>query len=107
MRWTWEPSKVAERQIERLDKPIRRRVLDALDGLATAFAEERQPANVTKLVGFDDVFRLRVGDYRVIFHAEERQAESTGGQEAGEAEAVIGVVVVERVGHRGEVYDRR
>jgi mRNA interferase RelE/StbE len=52
----------AEKELRRLDPPIRSRVLSALDRLA---ADDRS-LDVRRLTGSEH-FRLRVGDWRVIF----------------------------------------
>jgi len=51
--------------------------------------EDPRPAGCTKLSGMSDSYRIRVGDYRIVYTV----ADS------------IRVVTVTRVGHRREVYD--
>ena len=48
----------------------------------------RPDANVKKLAGYEDRYRLRVGDYRVIYEIMDEQI----------------VVLVVGVGHRREIY---
>lgn len=55
-------TRTAEKDLRRLDPPIRGRVLRALDRLA---ADDRS-LDVRRLTGSEH-FRLRVGDWRVIF----------------------------------------
>ncbi len=55
-------TRTAEKELRRLDPPIRARVLGALDRLS---ADDRS-LDVQRLTGSDH-FRLRVGDWRVIF----------------------------------------
>lgn len=52
----------AEKDLRRLDPPVRRRVFGGLDRL---LAEDRS-LDVRRLTG-SERFRLRVGDWRVIF----------------------------------------
>jgi len=52
-----------EKEVAKLDKPIRRRIQAALLSLAT---NPRPPA-ATALVSHPGLLRLRVGDYRVIY----------------------------------------
>lgn len=54
-----------------------------------ALADEPRPQGCRKLVGSDDLYRIRVGDYRVIYSVDDR----------------LLVVGVERVRHRKEVYE--
>ena len=74
----------AEKEMDRLAQPIRRRVVEAILGLAS----DPRPPGCRKLVGSDNDWRIRVGDYRVIYQI---------------ADAVK-IVRVNRVRHRREVY---
>lgn len=53
-----------------------------------ALGEEPRPHGVEKLKGSTDLYRIRIGDYRVIYRI---------------ADAVL-IVTVIRVGHRKDVY---
>ncbi len=53
-----------------------------------SLAEEPRPDGVKKLAGSDDLYRVRVGDYRIIYQIRD---------------ATVLVVII-RVGHRGDVY---
>jgi len=61
--WTVRFTAAAERQAEALDPPIRRRIANRLARLA---ADPRNAANVKTLKG-SDRYRLRVGDWRVVY----------------------------------------
>lgn len=71
--------------MRRLDPPIRKRIWGALDRL---LAEDRS-LDVRRLTGSEH-FRLRVGDWRVIFDYD-REAES---------------LLIQRVLPRGRAYER-
>jgi mRNA interferase RelE/StbE len=60
--WTVEWAKRAEKQAARLDVKMRERVCSAV----ARFAESGH-GDVKPLVGYEHVWRLRVGDWRVIF----------------------------------------
>jgi mRNA interferase RelE/StbE len=75
----------AEKDLRRLDPPVRKRVLSGLDRLV---AEDRS-LDVRRLTGSEH-FRLRVGDWRVIFDYD-RESET---------------VLVRRVLPRGRAYER-
>jgi len=79
-----EISRTAERQIRKLDRQARQRILRAV----SALAEEPRPPGSRKLTGSEDVFRIRVGDYRVLYSVEHRRL----------------IVIVFKVGHRRDVY---
>lgn len=53
-----------------------------------SLAKNPRPQGITKLKGHENLFRLRVGDYRIIYTIEE---------------AVL-VVLIVKVGHRREIY---
>lgn len=84
-RYTVEFSSAAAKQVRKLDRGARTRVLRAL----SALAEEPRPAGVKKLVGADNAWRIRIGEYRAIYEIDDG----------------VLTVVVFRVGHRREVYD--
>jgi len=75
----------AAREFGRLQGPLRDRIRSAIDGLAT----EPRPQGVVKLAGRDD-YRVRVGDYRIVFAVDDREL----------------LVIVARIAHRREVYRR-
>ena len=96
MKWDWKLTPPAEKDLTRIDRPIRARILDALDQLALELsADTPYPANTKKLTGMGDEWRLRVGDYRVRFK------KATLVVESGELE---GVIVVTHSRHRREAY---
>ncbi len=79
-----EVSRTAEKQIGRLERADQRRIVRAI----VALAREPRPRGSRKLQGYDDVFRIRVGTYRVIYSIEDRRL----------------IIVILKVGHRRTVY---
>lgn len=63
MRYEVVISRSARREIERLPDRLVRQILRRLDGLAL----EPRPVGVRKLQGAQDLYRVRAGDYRVIY----------------------------------------
>lgn len=57
----WAFTSRARRDMRRLDRPVQKRVVNALDRLVG----DPPLGDVVKLAGTDDEYRLRVGDYRV------------------------------------------
>ena len=74
----------AERDLGRLSSEVHDRVITAIQALAT----NPRPPGCRKLTGSKNDWRIRVGDYRVIY----------------EIADAIRVVRVNRVRHRREVY---
>jgi mRNA-degrading endonuclease RelE of RelBE toxin-antitoxin system len=101
MGWRWELTHRALKDLERLDRLVRNRIIAALDRLVDELAAGAQLSNVKRLVGTDEAeWRLRVGDYRVrfqlVFH-DPVDAEEPGAFEAG-------VTLVVKVAHRSDIY---
>ena len=76
----------AVREIRRLPGDVKSRIKDAVDGLAAAPV----PPGARRIRGRVGAYRLRVGDYRVVY----------------EVHATEIVVYVVGVGHRRDVYRR-
>jgi mRNA interferase RelE/StbE len=74
----------ARRELEALDAPIVRRVVSRIDGLA----KEPRPSGSRKLHGEQNLWRIRIGDYRVIYSVDDRQQ----------------IVDIVRIRHRREAY---
>ena len=74
----------AEKQFRRLPTEVRQ----ALARRVSALAEDPRPPDSRKLEGTEDCYRLRQGDYRLVYTILEDRI----------------VVLVLRVGHRGDVY---
>ncbi|MGO9194103.1 MAG: type II toxin-antitoxin system RelE family toxin [Streptosporangiaceae bacterium] len=80
-----QPQTRAVRQLRAIPPPAALTILRALTPLGE---DPRRPdANVKKLSGYDDRYRLRVGDYRVIYEVVDGQL----------------VILVVGVGHRREI----
>jgi mRNA interferase RelE/StbE len=80
----WKHS--AARELRKLPREAVLRILQAVEPLAT----EPYPHGVRKLVGSEHTYRIRVGDYRVVYNVV--------------SSALI--IQIVRVGHRREVYGR-
>ena len=74
----------ADKDLQKLDIKLQRRVLRAVEPLA----QNPRPDGCRKLQGSDDAYRIRVGDYRVIYTVDDE----------------VLIVAVERVRHRRDVY---
>ncbi len=74
----------AEKDMRRLDTSVRRRVLREIESLSA----DPRPDGCRKLHGSDDAYRIRVGEYRVIYTIDD---------------AVL-IVAIERVRHRSDAY---
>lgn len=79
-----EISRTAEKQLKRLPREDQRRVVRAL----VALADNPLPRGARKLHGHEDVFRIRVGRYRVLYSVADDRL----------------VIIILKVGHRRDVY---
>ena len=77
----------ADRDLRRIaDRAVRRRILARVSKLAA----DPRPPDATRLRGSEDIWRVRVGDWRVCYQVRDS--------------ALLVLIVV--VGRRGDVYDR-
>ena len=79
-----EVSATAERQICKLPRAAQVRVVRAIRALST----DPRPPGCRRLSGYDDVLRVRIGRYRVLYSIEDRRL----------------VILVLKVGDRKDVY---
>ena len=77
----------AARQLRKFDPQVRRRVQAAIELLA----DDPRPPTATRLVGGAGEWRVRTGDYRIIYEIEGNRL----------------LVLVLNLGHRREIYQRR
>jgi mRNA interferase RelE/StbE len=89
MAWNVEVSPRARRQLDELDKPVARRISRFLYERIGKLNDPRQIGE--RLQGtLSEFWRYRVGDYRIICSLEHERL----------------VVLVLRIGHRREIYNR-
>lgn len=84
MAYAVEFAPAAEREFRKLAREIQLRLRPRIDALA----DDPRPAGARKLKGRDDLWRVRAGDYRIVY----------------EIRSEILVVLVVHVAHRREVY---
>ena len=59
----------AEQQLHALAKPLRKLLVKRLRALRTS----PRPPGVTKLEGLDHLYRIREGDYRIVYAIRDRE----------------------------------
>lgn len=75
----------AAKEIEKVgSKSDRRRIVERIKGLA----QDPRPKGAEKLAGYEDRYRVRQGDYRIIYLIDDKAMD----------------VTVYKVGHRRDVY---
>jgi mRNA interferase RelE/StbE len=74
----------AERAFRDLPADVQRRLVPAIEALA----QDPRPPRCKKLSGEESVWRIRVGDYRIVYQIRENELR----------------VLVIKVGHRREIY---
>lgn len=72
--------KKAEKFIKKQDKETQRRIIKSII--------ELPEGDVKKLEGMDEIYRLRVGDFRVLFEKNDKEL----------------IIIVIDIGNRGEIY---
>jgi mRNA interferase RelE/StbE len=76
----------AVKELRKLDRPMTRRIVRAVDELGA----EPRPAGCRALAGYPGLWRIRVGDYRVVYTIKDAEL----------------VVLALRVAHRSTAYRR-
>ena len=74
----------AEKQLRRLGRADQQRVAKAM----VALADDPFPRGSRKLTGYDDVLRIRVGRYRILYSVAKRRL----------------VILILKIGQRREIY---
>ena len=87
MSYRIEVAPAAVRQLRKLDHIAQRRIQAAIELLAG----EPRPSGAKKLVGGDGEWRVRTGDYRIVYEIHDN----------------VLLVLVIAVGHRRDIYERR
>ena len=62
-------TKSIQKQLDNLPNNIQERVYDKISQLA----EEPRPDGVVKLKGYDNEYRIRIGDYRLVYEIQDEQ----------------------------------
>ena len=75
----------AERELRRLDRPVKNRIVAALSTLAS----DPRPAGCLKVRSEEGVWRIRVGDWRLGYQIDDSTSE----------------VLVLRIAHRSDFYE--
>jgi len=86
MAYTVEVAPAAERQLKALPKPIRTQIGRRIDKLA----DNPRPHGIQKITGEDDLYRVRTGDYRILYKINDQEI----------------LILVVKIGDRKEVYRR-
>ncbi len=84
MAYTIEFAASALREFNALERATQRRIATRIDALAS----NPFPAGVKKLQGKTDLYRIRIGDYRVLYRVDGKRV----------------LIVILKVGHRRDVY---
>ena len=81
----WKQS--AKKELKKLDKQIIPRILQAIENLA----DNPYSSGSKKLIGSNSVYRIRVGDYRIVYNIQS---------------SVLTIEII-KVGHRREIYRQK
>ncbi len=84
MNYQIQLSRSAERQLERFSPELRQRISSHI----TVLREEPRPFGSIRVKGRKDAFRIRVGDYRILYEVQDE----------------LLLVLVLKIAHRSDVY---
>ena len=87
MAYSVEVSPAAERQLKKLPAILQARIVRRLRHLG----ENPRPPGAKKLAEAESLWRVRVGDHRVVYELRDKER----------------IIVVLKIAHRSEVYRRR
>ena len=73
-----------DRDLRNLPRAVQQRVATKI----LALADESRPTGCVKLTGYSNLYRLRVGDYRIVYEVHDKDS----------------LVIIVLVAHRREVY---
>jgi mRNA interferase RelE/StbE len=79
-----EIAPAAQRQIRKLTTDVQQKIIQRLEALAV----DPYPAGVVKMRGEQSLYRVRLGDYRIIYEIQDEEL----------------LILVLKVGHRRDVY---
>lgn len=81
-----EISRTAEKQLRKFPRDVQERIVRRM----LLLAEDPFPQGAKKLTGYDDVYRVRVGRYRILYSLSRRRL----------------VIIILKVGQRKDIYRR-
>ena len=81
----WKQS--AKKELKKLDKQVIPRILQAVKNLA----DNPYSSDSKKLIGSNSIYRIRVGDYRIVYNIQ----------------ATVLIIEIIKVGHRREIYRKK
>ena len=84
MPYTIEFARRAQKQLAALPVDLRKRIGGHIKNLT----ENPRPSGCVRLRGFDNTYRIRVGDYRILYEVQDQRL----------------LIYVLRIGHRREIY---
>lgn len=79
-----EITPAAKRQIKKLSQRVQKLIVERLEQLAI----NPRSSGVLKMESEEDLYRIRVGNYRIIYEIQDQ----------------VLLVIIVKVGHRGDVY---
>ncbi len=88
MAWQIEITATATRQLSKLGKPEARRIVEFLRIRIASLTDPRQTGKALKGPQFGNLWRYRVGDYRLLCEIQDDRV----------------IVLVLEIGHRREIY---
>lgn len=84
MDWQLQIERKAQKALKKIPDPYKSNIIETIDDLTS----EPRPHNCTKLKGASDLWRVRVGTYRIVYQINDDQL----------------LILVIRIGHRSDVY---
>lgn len=80
----WKHS--AKKELKRMPKATISKILTAVESLS----ENPFPRGIRKIIGTENIFRMRIGDYRIVYFVESNKL----------------IIQIIKVGHRRDIYKK-
>ncbi|SMO43350.1 type II toxin-antitoxin system RelE family toxin [Gracilimonas mengyeensis] len=85
MRWEIQIERKAQKALKKISEPYKSNIIEAIDELA----KNPRPSSCTKLKGVDNLWRIRISDYRVVYQIKDDRL----------------LILIIRIGHRRDIYE--
>lgn len=85
MSWKIEIERKALKSLKKIPDPYKTNIIEAIDKLEN----NPRPDGCTKLKGIDNLWRIRVNSYRIIYQIQDKRL----------------LILIVRIGHRGDIYE--
>lgn len=85
MSWNLQIERKAQKALKKIPNPYKANLIETIDRLSA----NPRPDGCKKLKGNENLWRIRVNDYRIVYHIKDEQL----------------LILIIRIGHRKDIYE--